>query len=192
METMSAIFSTYLLVFAAEFGDKSQLVCLALATRYGARSVLIGAILAFAALTGLAVLLGSTLGAWISEAPLHFAAALLFVMFAVQMLRVPNDEISDEPTKTWPHSVIFQTFMLISFSEMADKTQILVVSLSPVEPLMQTFFGATFALASTSALGVWAGSYLLKPQNLNLIHRLSALLFFAFALVATYRGVTAL
>lgn len=192
METLTAIFSTYLLVFAAEFGDKSQLVCLALATRYGARSVLIGASLAFAVLTGLAVLLGATLGAWIPAAPLHFAVALLFTIFAIQMLRAPNAELSDEPTKTWSHSVIFRTFVLISISEMADKTQILVVSLSTVEPSMQIFFGATAALATTSALGVWAGSRLLKPQNLNLIHRLGALLFFVFAFVAAYRGITAL
>ena len=39
--------SSFLLIFAAEVGDKSQLVCMALAARYRAAPVMLGSILAF-------------------------------------------------------------------------------------------------------------------------------------------------
>lgn len=191
MDAITTILSTYLLVFAAEFGDKSQLVCLALATRHGARSVLTGAILAFTLLTGLAVILGSAMAAWIPAVPLHFAVAILFAIFGVQMLRVSPDH-AEQPDKTWSNYVVLKTFMLIFVAEMADKTQLVAVGLSTVEPPSQVFVGATLALATTSALGVWAGSRFIQTQHLKLVHRLSALLFFVFALVAGYQGLTKL
>ena len=39
--------SSFLLIFAAEIGDKSQLVCMALAARYRASPVMLGSALAF-------------------------------------------------------------------------------------------------------------------------------------------------
>ena len=50
--------TSFLLIFAAEIGDKSQLVCMALAVRYRALPVAVGAILAFLALNTLAVVFG--------------------------------------------------------------------------------------------------------------------------------------
>ena len=53
--------TSYLLIFAAEIGDKSQLVCMALAVRYRAMPVALGAVFAFLLLNTLAVIFGAAL-----------------------------------------------------------------------------------------------------------------------------------
>lgn len=58
LKVTTASSSSFLLVFAAEIGDKSQLVCMALAARYRAAPVMAGAALAFLLLNSLAVIFG--------------------------------------------------------------------------------------------------------------------------------------
>lgn len=192
MEIFTTVASTYLLVFAAEFGDKSQLVCLILAARYGSRAVVTGAVLAFAVLTALAVVVGGTLGVLIPETPLKFAVAALFAIFGIQMLLSPVDTEDKTSAPSWSHHVVFKTFVLISLSEMGDKTQLLAVGLSTVEPAIQVFAGTVLALVTTSALGAWAGSRVLNSNNLIWVHRIGALLFLVFAIAAAYQGVASL
>ena len=50
-------------IFVAEFGDKSQLLVLAFATRYAARPVILGVILAAAVIQGVSVAIGAVVGA---------------------------------------------------------------------------------------------------------------------------------
>ena len=50
-------------IFVAEFGDKSQLLVLAFATRYAARPVILGVILAAALIQGVSVAVGAVAGA---------------------------------------------------------------------------------------------------------------------------------
>jgi len=63
LETISsfpvALASIFSLIGLAEMGDKSQLVCIALAVRYRAAPVLMGTIAAFALLNLAAVLIGA-------------------------------------------------------------------------------------------------------------------------------------
>lgn len=59
--------SSFSLIGLAEIGDKSQLVCIALAVRYRAIPVLIGAIAAFALLNLAAVLIGAAVANWLPE-----------------------------------------------------------------------------------------------------------------------------
>lgn len=151
-----------------------------------------GASLAFILLTMLAVVVGGTLGSLIPTAPLQLVVAALFIFFGVQLLREQQDLESSGPSEIWSKHVIFKTFVLISLSEMGDKTQLLAVSLSTVDSPTLVFWGASLALITTSALGVIAGKKILSSRNLVLIHRIGALLFFAFALVAAYQGVRAL
>ncbi|MEH6578911.1 MAG: TMEM165/GDT1 family protein [Amphritea sp.] len=61
----SAVLTAFLLVFLAEFGDKSQLVCMTLAARHKSLPVLLGAVFSFALLNLIAVTLGATAAAWL-------------------------------------------------------------------------------------------------------------------------------
>lgn len=71
------------LTFAAEWGDKSQLGTVALASANSFLGVTLGGILGHCACTGLAVLGGRVLAARISERAVLGAAGALFLVFAI-------------------------------------------------------------------------------------------------------------
>ena len=62
---LAAALTAFVSVFIAEFGDKTQLVSLSLACRYPPLQVLAGALLALAAVLGLAVGAGGLIAAYI-------------------------------------------------------------------------------------------------------------------------------
>ena len=184
----TASFTTYLLIFAAELGDKTQLVCMILAARYRATPVIAGAIIAFALLNLLAVIFGMAIASWLPETWLTLAVAVLFAIFGIQALRMDDENEEDAVDAKSSHNVFLSTFLLITVAELGDKTQIAVVALSSTMPPVPVWVGATLALASTSALGVWAGRALLQKISLSLLHRIGGILFL---LLAAYAGYTA-
>jgi putative Ca2+/H+ antiporter (TMEM165/GDT1 family) len=85
LETFSsfpvALASIFTLIGLAEMGDKSQLVCIALAVRYRATPVLMGAIAAFALLNLAAVLIGAAVANWLPEHVITIVVGVLFLLF---------------------------------------------------------------------------------------------------------------
>jgi Ca2+/H+ antiporter, TMEM165/GDT1 family len=80
------LLSTFLLLFVAELGDKTQLAVLSLTAKHKMPLwVFLGATLALALVTGLGVLGGELLTRFIPEAALRKVAALLFVGMGLLM-----------------------------------------------------------------------------------------------------------
>ncbi|WP_438864596.1 TMEM165/GDT1 family protein [Neptunicella sp.] len=183
LDMASASGSSYLLVFAAEIGDKSQLVCMALAAKYRATPVILGAALAFIVLNSLAVLFGVAIASWIPQSVMTAIVALLFAVFGIQALRNSEDE-EVESIERSNRNVLVTTFLLITLAEFGDKTQLAVVALSATYIPLAVWIGATLALISTSSLGVWAGRTLLQKIPMDLIHRFSGVLFLLLAMFA--------
>ena len=95
-EFVTTLVSTFSLVSLAEIGDKSLLVCMALATRYRHWQVFWGAAIAFLVLNLLAVIFGSTIAALVPESIILATVAVMFIVFGVLALRVTS------PPKTRP------------------------------------------------------------------------------------------
>ena len=179
--------TTTLLIALAEFGDKSQLVCMTLAARHRGLPVVLGAVSAFALLNLLAVLFGAAVAAWLPEWLVTLAVALLFAVFGIQALRFSEDD-EDESIEEKPgHSIFATTFLLILLAEFGDKTQIAVAGLGSTATPVAVWAGATLALALTSAAGVFAGRNLLHRLPLRWIHRVSGGIFLILAAVALSR-----
>jgi len=87
MEWTTVGATTFGLIFLAEMGDKSQLVCMTLAARHRHLPVLAGSIVAFALLNTLAVVLGAGAAQWLPERILAAVVAVLFGTFGVLALR---------------------------------------------------------------------------------------------------------
>lgn len=183
--------TSYALIAAAEIGDKSQLVCMTLASRHRPFPILLGAIVAFAFLNTLAVVFGVAIASWLPEYIVSATVALLFAVFGIHALRVDDDDDDEEVVEKSGHSIFFTTFLLITVAEFGDKTQLAVVALSSTALPVAVWIGATAALATTSALGVLAGRTILQKIPLVLLHRLSGVIFLILAAVAGYNAYLA-
>lgn len=177
----TAAITTFALIAAAEIGDKSQLVCMTLATRHRAAPVLLGAACAFALLNLAAVLFGAVLVQWIPRPWTAGLVALLFAVFGLKAL-VTRPEGLDEPIREKPgHGIFATTFLMIVFAEFGDKTQLAVAGLGTSIAPAPVWLGATVALVLISGLGIWAGRTVLQRLPLVWLHRVSGLLFLAMA-----------
>ena len=183
---LSSAGAIYLLIALAEFGDKSQLVCMTLAARHRGLPVVLGAIAAFAVLNLLAVLFGTAVAAWLPEWLVTAAVAALFAWFGIAALRFEEDDDEDIEEKPG-HGVFATTFLMIFLAEFGDKTQIAVAGLGSTADAAATWVGGTVALATTSLLGVYAGRRLLNRLPLHWIHRVSGVFFLLLALLAALR-----
>lgn len=188
-EFLSVIFTSFTLISLAEIGDKSQLVCMALAARHRHWPVLLGAFFAFAILNILAVVFGAGVAAWLPEKVIAGLVAVLFGVFGVHALLAHDEDDTDEVVEKTGHNIFITTFLLILVAEFGDKTQIAVAGLASSLSPVYVWLGATTALLSISALGVWAGSTILKKLPISWLHRLSGGVFLIFALIAAWRVI---
>jgi Ca2+/H+ antiporter, TMEM165/GDT1 family len=82
-----AISASFLVLFAAEWGDLSQLLTISLVARYEAPvSVFVGALSALLVVSGLAVLVGRTLLRFVSLHVLHYVGAGVCLLLAALTL----------------------------------------------------------------------------------------------------------
>jgi len=191
-ELLSISGASFLLIFLAEFGDKSQLVCMTLAAKHRPWPVLLGAVAAFAILNLLAVLFGAVVASWIPGFWLALIVAGLFGFFGIQSLLMKDDGSDEENTEVRSSHSLFVTALLMIFvAEFGDKTQLAVAGLASTYHGLPVWIGATLALLATTALGVIAGQKLLKRLPLGVIHKLSGVLFLLLALVALYQAFAA-
>lgn len=191
MELLAPLIKSFLLVFIAEFGDKSQLVCMTLAARYRSAVVLIGAILAFAALNLLGVTVGVLVAQWVPDWIVLAIVTLLFLLFGIQALRSADEDEDDGDSKVGKHLLV-SVFLLIFLAEFGDKTQLAVAGLASVESAVGVWFGSTLALIGTTLLGVLAGRTLLQRLSMTWVQRGSGTVFILFALLAGYELMGAL
>lgn len=177
VDSLLAIFSTFGLIFLAEIGDKSQLVCMTLAARYRHTPVLLGSIAAFLVLNTLAVAFGAGLAEWIPDYILASAVAILFGVFGVKLLLTREEDEDVEAVEKSDHGIFVTTFLMLFLAEMGDKTQLAVAGLAATLSPVAVWVGSTLALIATSALGIWLGITLLRRIPIIRLHQASGIFF---------------
>lgn len=186
-EISPAVSTSFILITAAEIGDKSQLVCMTLAARHRAIPVFLGALLAFIVLNSVAVIFGSAIASWFPDYIISATVALLFAGFGIHALFFSEDVDQQENViEKSSHNIFFSTFLLITVAEFADKTQLAVVALSSTHNPVAIWIGATLALAFTSALGIIVGTTIFKTMSLSVLHKISGIIFLILATLAIY------
>jgi len=189
-ESLSVSLSTFTLIALAEIGDKSQLVCMTLATRHRHWPVILGATTAFLVLNTLAVLFGAGVAAWVPERVTAGLVALLFGAFGIHALGKQDYGESDDLAERSGHGIFLTTLLLIFVAEFGDKTQIAVAGLAGSFDPLPVWLGASTALIMVSVLGVWAGRTVLQRLPVLWLHRISGGVFLLFALLAAWRAFT--
>ena len=188
-ELFSISLTSFTLIGLAEIGDKSQLVCMALAARHRHWPVPMGAAAAFLALNALAVVFGAGVAAWVPERVTASIVVVMFGAFGIHALRIQDDDESEEIVERPGHSIFFTTLLLILVAEFGDKTQIAVAGLASSMAPLPVWIGATTALVMVSALGVWAGRTVLQRLPIHYLHRVGGGIFLVFALLAGWRAL---
>lgn len=184
---MIALATAFGLVFIAEAGDKSMLLALTLGTRFPRWWVLIAIAIEAAILFALAVALGGAVDAVLPRSALAALSGVLFIAFGLWTLRAGDDGpvLASQAGQSALVTIAGLT-LAMGLSELGDKTQIAVLSLSGTHAAdrFSIWLGATVGMVAADAIVLLAGeriSRLLPPRTLA---RAAAAVFIAFG-VAT-------
>jgi putative Ca2+/H+ antiporter (TMEM165/GDT1 family) len=177
---LPALLTSFATVLVAELGDKTQLAALLLSSRYGAREVFLGAMLAVCLLDGASILLGGALGELFPSRAVSLLGALLFLGFGIWSLLDRGEGGGGERRAG---SVLLSSFLTVSLMELGDKTQISVFALSTRYPLLPVFLGAVLAYLLLMGAGTAAGNRLRSFLEGRELRRVSGVLFLLFGLL---------
>jgi len=192
-----AFISAYGAVFLLELPDKTTALTLVLSSRFRSRAVLVGAAVAFALQSVIAVALGSA----ITLLPERVVAGVIAVLFGVgafllwrESLGVDSDE-ADGGGVSGRDATPFARAVMVSFgtlflTEWGDASQVTAIGVaaryaSPVAVGIGTFL----ALVSVTVLALLVGRKLRAKVPAHLIQRGAAVVFAVFAVLAAWQAL---
>ena len=174
---MEALLTSTGLVALAEIGDKTQLLSLALASRYRKPwPIIAGILVATLANHALAGGLGAWVARLVSPQALRWVLAASFFAMAAWML-VP-DKLDAGKTGAGRFGVFAATTVAFFLVEMGDKTQIATVALAArYSELWAVVAGTTVGMLLANAPVVLLGERLMKRLPVGLVHKVAASVF---------------
>jgi len=183
---MDAFLISLVMVFLAEMGDKTQLIAMALSSRYKPLTVLVGIFFATVAAHALSVLAGGFLGGLVAGPWLQFLAGVSFLFFGIWTLRGDKDDENGIRQGSTPLLVVFWTFLL---GEMGDKTMLTTASLAAeYHKPIPVWVGSTLGMVAADGLAiafVWLLGSKLPERRIRIA---AALVFLAFGAWSTWNG----
>ncbi len=184
---MEALLPSFLLVFAGEMGDKTQLLALVLATRFRRPwTVMAGIFVATLLNHALAAYAGQFVSGYLGPELLRYVLAAIFFAFALWIL-VPDKEGELKESGGW--GVFATTVVSFFLAEMGDKTQLATIALGARYPsLLFVTVGTTLGMLASNALAVFLGASLLEKIPMRWVRRFASLLFVAFGFFILLRS----
>ena len=177
--------------FIAEMGDKTQLMLVAMTSKFKLKDILLGTGVAILVLNGLAVLAGGLVSTVVPTWLIRLIAGAAFLFFAATTLKGDDDEeenVKDRKIKFAPLSV-FCTFFV---AELGDKTQLTAITFGANEGMSATlivWIGCSLGLFAADILGMLVG-YMLKSKTPDgLLNTLAFAIFSIFGVYTLYQGL---
>ncbi|WP_435101110.1 TMEM165/GDT1 family protein [Arhodomonas sp. AD133] len=180
---MQAILISTVAVALAEIGDKTQLLALVLAARYGRPwPIIAGITLATIANHAVAGALGVWLSALVPEVALRWGLALSFIAMGLWLL-VPDSE--DDAAGRYPYGVFVTTLIAFFLVEIGDKTQVATVVLAArFDPAWLVIAGTTLGMLAANVPVVIMGRFAADRLPMRAIHGAAAVVFIGLGVVA--------
>jgi putative Ca2+/H+ antiporter (TMEM165/GDT1 family) len=183
---MTAFIASFMFVFLAEMGDKTQLLAMAFAARYSAYKVLIAVLLATILLNAIAVVAGSLLTTIVPMYIISLLASLSFIVFGLWILR--GEKSRNESSKTSKFGPILTVATAFFLAELGDKTQLATISLAvKYRQALGVLAGSTLAMLSANVIGVALGAAINRYIPERAVKIFSAVIFILFGLIGAYR-----
>jgi Ca2+/H+ antiporter, TMEM165/GDT1 family len=171
--------AAFVTMFVAEMGDKSQLISLTMASCYPPLQVLAGAMVALAAVLGLAVVVGDYIVSVVPHTLIVIIAGLVFIVMGLYNYRSDDER----PAECRGREGFFQTMVMVFAAEFGDKTQLAAVFLvAGFGYPLAVFGGAMAAMFLNHLLAVFVGSRFLAKINPRYIRFVSSTLFIIIGL----------
>ena len=185
---LSEFLKAFFLVFAAELGDKSQIIAMTFATQYPIKKVIGGVALGVFLNHGIAVVLGRYISNFIPMDLLQLIAGGLFIVFGVLSLMDTDED--DEKKNKKNYGPILTVAVAFFIGEFGDKTQLTAMTLSlegqyPLVILLGTITG----MIATSSVGIFIGSKIGDRVPDIYIKIVSSLVFVLFGSLKLYSQV---
>lgn len=180
---LAAATAAFITVFIAEFGDKTQLVSLSMASRYPPLQVLGGAMTALALVVGLGVGVGSIIANSVPTVLVTMISGIVFI--AIGLLNLfRRDKDKQECTG---RTGFFQTMFMIFVAEFGDKTQLAAIFLvaSLGQPIA-VFVGAMAGMLLNHAIAIYLGSRFLSKLNPRLLKISTSALFILIGFIIIF------
>lgn len=190
---LGVVLATAVMVTLAEMADKTQILTLALTTKYKTRFVWIGIFLGSILSHGVAVAAGQLFQRFMQGLSdwMPLIAGVLFILFAFWGL-FEKEEETDEPrlgkSAFGPILTIAGTFFV---AELGDKTQLMSLTLSASIPNTALFvlIGAVIGMMLANGLAILVGVFLGKKLPEELLKWLSSILFFVFGILGAFESL---
>ena len=182
---MEAFWTSFLIVFLAEFGDKTQFLVMAFAAKYDWRQVFVGMTLGIVIVHSVAVAAGNLIGGWIPEQVMEVLVSLMFIGFGIWTLCGADEEEEASPSRFGPLFTVALTFLA---GEMGDKTQFAAMSAAVRDDCWQPVLaGAVIGMIAADSMGLLAGKFLHQRLPAGKMRYLSAGIFFLFGIAGLVR-----
>lgn len=179
MEFLKAL----ILIFMAEMGDKTQILAMALATKYRFKTVILGISLGAFLNHFLAVAFGNYLKNFISLDFLQIIAGISFVIFSLTSLKIDSDENNQDENLKNLKNPIFSIAFLFFVGELGDKTQLSAISLSlDCNSAFMILLGTVSGMILTSIIGILIGKIIGNKIKDYILKSFSSILFMFFGI----------
>lgn len=171
-------------IAVAEFGDKTQLSLITLAS--GLRKpvpIFLGMIVAFTIVAGLGVLLGEALLAIIPSSTLTTISGLVFVIVGLLMLKV---DVGSGLVGSRARNPFLTSIPMIVLAELGDKTQIATIALAARhgQPVA-VFAGVMLAFVLIDGTSIVLADRLGKRLPASKVRKASAVIFVVLGILTT-------
>lgn len=189
---MILFFKVFLTEFIAEMGDKTQLMLIALTSKYKLRDIILGTAAAILVLNGLAVLAGGLVSEFIPAWLIKIIAAFAFLYFAASTLAGDDDEEEEGSGRSRIRFAPLAVFFTFFVAELGDKTQLTAITFGANEGMSSAlivWLGCSLGLFLADILGMLLG-YLLKSKTPEgLLNTLAFAIFSVFGVFTLYQGL---
>lgn len=185
---MSELIKALLFVVVAEMGDKTQLLAMAMASKFKARQVMLGVLVATILNHGIAVALGSYLSSVIPMDIVKIVAGFAFLLFGLWTLR--GDKIDDDDEKKHKFNPVITVAIAFFIAEMGDKTQLMTIAIAADSKLpIFVLMGTTIGMLIADGIGIIGGAWMTKHVPDKYIKWGAGLIFIFFGTLTLIENV---
>lgn len=196
MELIYPFLVSFIMIFIAELGDKTQLLVLSFSSSVKTRNIILGIALGSFFSHGIAILCGSRIGVLDNQAfrtTLEFITYSSFILIGIASLLPRKEKIKDDDKKSGILKKIFHLrinyTLIIALSiivgELGDKTFLASLGFGIQYPnyKVMLILGAILGMIASDSIAIISGKFLNKYISEEKMKKFSGILFLLFGLI---------